>query len=68
MKYDPETVSGSSSLGPAGIDLDSLGVADLVMQLEDRFGVQIDEDESERFAMMTIDQIAEESASRLQAA
>ena len=68
MGFDPEAVDGSSSLGPAGIDLDSLAVADLVMQLEDRFGVHIDEDETERFAMMTIDQIAEESASRLPAA
>lgn len=68
MGFDPEAVDGSSSLGPAGIDLDSLAVADLVMQLEDRFGVHIDEDETERFAMMTIDQIAKESASRIPAA
>jgi acyl carrier protein len=67
MGFDPDSVDGSSSFGPAGMDLDSLAVADLVMQLNDRFGVEIDEDETERFAMMTIDQIADAAASRVPA-
>jgi acyl carrier protein len=65
MGFAADRVNGDTSLGPAGIDLDSLAVADLVMQLNDRFAVSIDEDEAELFAMLTIDQIAEAAASRI---
>lgn len=65
MKYDEADISGASSLGPAGLDLESLAVADLVVQLEDGFGVPIDEDEIEHFAMMTIDEIAADVAARV---
>lgn len=61
-------VTGSSSLGPAGLDLESLAVAELVVQIEDRFGVKTDEAEMERYAMMTIGDIAQEIAKRVTAA
>jgi acyl carrier protein len=68
MKYSPADVTGASSLGPVGLDLESLAVADLVVQLEDAYGLKVDEDEMERFAMMTINEIAEDFASRLESA
>ncbi len=60
MKFPAAALKGESSLGPAGLDLESLAVADLMVQIEHRYGVKVDEDEMERFAMMTIDEIASE--------
>jgi acyl carrier protein len=65
MKFDVSGVDGSTSLGPAGLDLESLVVADLAIQIEDTYGVRIDEDEMERVAMMTIDEVATEVAGRI---
>ncbi len=64
MKFDVSVINGQTSFGPAGLDLESLAIASLAVQIEDRFGVKIDEDEMERIAMMTIDQIAAEIARR----
>lgn len=64
MQFDVSQVTGATSLGPADLDLESLAVADLAVQIEDAYGVQIDEDEMERVAMMTIDEIATEVAGR----
>jgi acyl carrier protein len=65
LKYDTGDISGASSLGPAGLDLESLAVADLAVRIEDSFGIPMDDDELEHFAMMTIDEIAADIALRL---
>ena len=64
MQFDVSQVTGATSLGPADVDLESLAVAELAVQIEDTYGVRIDEDEMERVAMMTIDEIATEVARR----
>jgi acyl carrier protein len=64
MQYDMNGVSGVTSLGPAGLDLESLAVADLMVQVEQRYGFAVDDDAMERVAMMTIDGIAEEVVDR----
>lgn len=53
MKYSTDGVDDSTLLGPAGVDLESLALAELAMRVEDRFGVRFDEDEAETFAAMT---------------
>jgi acyl carrier protein len=64
MQFDVSKVDGSTSLGPDDLDLESLAVADLAIQIEDTYRVKIDEDEMERVALMTIDEIAAEVVQR----
>ena len=55
MKYDIEGVGDDDTVfGPAGLDVDSLGLAELAVRVEDRFGVAFDDDEAEALAMMTV--------------
>lgn len=68
MNYDVSEVTGDTDLGPAGLDLESLALADLAVQVEDAFGVRFDLDEMESTAMMTLDEFAAEVAGRITAA
>jgi acyl carrier protein len=52
---DPDTV-----LGPAGVDLDSLAIAELALRLEDEFGVRFAEEDMEHVAVMTLGELAAE--------
>jgi acyl carrier protein len=54
MNYDVEGVDDDSTLGPAGVDLESLALAELAVRVEDRFGVRFAEEESEELALMTV--------------
>jgi acyl carrier protein len=54
MNYDIEGVDDGSTLGPAGVDLESLALAELAVRVEDRFGVRFAEEESEELALMTV--------------
>ena len=54
MNYDVEGVDDNTTLGPAGLDLESLALADLAVRVEDRFGVKFGEDESEQLALMSV--------------
>jgi acyl carrier protein len=68
MKYSTDGVDGDTSLGPAGVDLESLALAELAMRVEDRYGVRFDEDEAETFAVMTVSELCEAVAQRVRAA
>ncbi len=68
MNYDVSGVTGDTDLGPAGLDLESLALADLAVQVEDVFGVKFGLDEMESTAMMTLDEFAAEVAGRIPAA
>jgi acyl carrier protein len=65
MNYDVSDVTGDSDLGPAGLDLESLAVAELAVLVEDRFGVSFSDEDSEELALMTIDEFAAEVAKRV---
>ena len=54
MNYDIDGVDDDTTLGPAGADLESLGLAELAVRVEDRFGVKFTEDEAEELAGMTV--------------
>lgn len=54
MNYDIEGVEDDSTLGPAGVDLESLALAELAVRVEDKFGVRFAEEESEELALMTV--------------
>ncbi|WP_035794987.1 phosphopantetheine-binding protein [Kitasatospora mediocidica] len=68
MQYDVSEVTGETDLGPAGLDLESLALADLSVQIEDAFGVTFDLDEMETTALMTLDQFTADVARRVAAA
>ena len=64
MNYDIEGVDDDSTLGPAGVDLESLAMAELAVRVEDRFGVRFAEEESEELALMTVGEFTRTVAER----
>lgn len=68
MNYDVSGVTGDTDLGPAGLDLESLAIADLAVQVEDKFGVKFTDDDTEQLALMTLDEFTAEIAKRVAAA
>lgn len=68
MQYSTEDIVDDTTLGPAGVDLESLAIAELAMRVEDRFGVRFNDDESETFAAMTISEFCAAVAERTRAA
>ncbi|MGC4937978.1 acyl carrier protein [Kribbella sp. DT2] len=65
MNYDVEGVDDGTTLGPAGVDLESLALADLSVRVEDKFGVRFSDDESEQLALMTVGEFTSEVAGRV---
>lgn len=54
MNYDIDGVDDATTLGPAGLDLESLALADLLMRVEDEYHIRFAEDESEELALMNL--------------
>lgn len=54
MNYDVEGIDDETTLGPAGLDLESLALADLLMRVEDQYQIRFPEDESEQLALMNV--------------
>jgi len=67
MNYSTEGIDDDTTLGPSGADLQSLALAELAVRVEDQYGVQFSDDESEMLAGMTVGEFAELVASRVQA-
>jgi acyl carrier protein len=65
MNYDVSEVDGETTLGPAGLDLESLALADLAVQVEEEFGVVFELDDMEYTALMSLDEFAAEVRKRL---
>ena len=65
MNYDTDDVTGGTVLGPAGLDLESLALADLAIQVEEEFGVKFELDDMEDAALMSLDEFAAEVSARL---
>ena len=66
MNYDTEDLTCDTILGPAGMDLDSLGIAEIAVRVEDTYGAKFFEDEMERVGIMTLDEFVTEIAARVQ--
>jgi acyl carrier protein len=64
MNFQVRSADSETMLGPSGVDLDSLAVAELLARFEDNFGVTFLEDEVEQMAIMTIGEVAEMVAQR----
>ena len=67
MNYDVEEIDDDTTLGPAGVDLESLALADLSVRVEDRYGLTFAEDESEKMALMTVGEFTTMVADRVAA-
>ncbi|HET9143212.1 acyl carrier protein [Actinophytocola sp.] len=65
MNYDVEGVGDDTTLGPSGVDLESLALADLAVRVEDRFGVKFEDEESEQLALMTVGEFTTTVADRV---
>lgn len=65
MNYDVGDVTGDTDLGPSGLDLESLAVAELAVLVEDHFGVTFTDEDAEELALMTLDEFTAEIAKRI---
>ncbi|SCG45196.1 acyl carrier protein [Micromonospora halophytica] len=65
MNYDVEEIDDTTTLGPSGVDLESLALADLAVRVEDRYGVKFADDESEKLALMTVGEFTTMVADRV---
>jgi acyl carrier protein len=68
MNYDVSEVGDDTELGPAGLDLESLALAELAVRLEDRYQLKFSDDDMETLALMTLDEFTTVLAERLSAA
>ncbi|MGK5521527.1 acyl carrier protein [Micromonospora sp. URMC 107] len=65
MNYDVEGLDDDTTLGPSGVDLESLALADLAVRVEDRYGLKFADDESEKLALMTVGEFTTMIADRV---
>ena len=65
MNYDVTGVNDDSTLGPAGLDLESLALAELAVRVEDKFGVKFNDDEAEELVNMTVGEFCHAVAERV---
>lgn len=65
MNYDVEGLDDDTTLGPSGVDLESLALADLSVRVEDRYGLTFADDESEQLALMTVGEFITMVANRV---
>ncbi|HEX3588051.1 MAG TPA: acyl carrier protein [Pseudonocardiaceae bacterium] len=68
MNYDVSEVADDTELGPAGLDLESLALADLAVQLEDHYHIKFDDDDMESLALMTLAEFTSALNARIAAA
>lgn len=68
MNYDTSGIGDDTLLGPAGADLESLALAELLVRIEERFDVRFEDDEAEELAVMTVGEFRAVVAERAGAA
>lgn len=64
MNFDVDGAGADTVFGPAGVDLDSLAVAELALRVEDAYGVKFGEEDMERLAIMTLGEFAADVSAR----
>jgi acyl carrier protein len=68
MNFDVEGADADTVFGPAGVDLDSMAVAELALRIEDAYGIKFGEEDLEGLAIMTIGEFGSEVLRRRTAA
>jgi acyl carrier protein len=64
MNFDVEDAGADTVFGPAGMDLDSMAVAELALRTEDAYRVKFSEEDLEGLGVMTIGEFAAEIVAR----
>ena len=67
MNYDTEGIDDDTQLGPRGVDVASLSLAELAVRVEDEFGVKFTEEEAEDLAGKTVGEFCAIVAERMPA-
>jgi acyl carrier protein len=65
MNYETGEITGDTVLGPEGLDLESLAVAELAVRIEDEYGVSFSDEEMAEFRTATLDEFVAAVARRL---
>ncbi len=65
MNYDVSEVSDDSVLGPAGLDLESLAIAELAVRIEDEYKVTFTDEEQESVGTWTLGEFVGTVSTRL---
>jgi acyl carrier protein len=68
MNYSVDGIDDDTTLGPAGADVESIALAELVVRVEDHFGVKFDDDDSEMLTGMTVGEFCADVLLRIQTA
>jgi acyl carrier protein len=68
MNYSIDDVDDDTTLGPAGVDVESVALAELSVRVEDQFGVKFDDEESDMLTAMTIGEFCRDVQLRIQPA
>jgi acyl carrier protein len=68
MNYSVDGVDQTTAIGPAGVDLESLSIAELGVRIEDQYGVRFADDEVEMVASMTVGEFVDLVVDRYEAA
>jgi len=68
MNYSIDDIDDDTVLGPAGADVESVAQAELVVRVEDRFGVKFEDDESDLLTGMTVGEFCQDVLQRMQPA
>ncbi|MDQ0779971.1 acyl carrier protein [Streptomyces aurantiacus] len=63
MHFEVDSATDETPLGDGGLELESLSLSELVMQL-DSFGVEFSDEEMEKLAEMTLGEFTEEAKRR----
>ncbi|MDQ1653123.1 MAG: acyl carrier protein [Cryptosporangiaceae bacterium] len=68
MNYDVDDVTDETPLAEGGIELESLGFAELAMMVEEQYGVRFEDSETEQMAEWTLGQFVAEVVGRAEPA
>jgi acyl carrier protein len=68
MNYSIDGIDDDTTLGPAGADVESIAIAELVVRVEDHFGVKFGDDDNEMLVGMTVGEFCEDVQQRIQTA
>jgi acyl carrier protein len=65
LPINPDDVDDSTSLGPEGLDLESLGLVELTLTLESEYSVKIPDDDLERLSGLKFGDFVADIAARI---
>jgi acyl carrier protein len=65
LGYELAEIQDDTVLGPEGLDMESLTMAELAVRVEDQFGIEFGNDEAEQLALMTIGEFVATVADRV---